>query len=102
MGNEAANKEERQRKKGEQEEKMEIDLKKKTNQKNKSKFWLLRMREKQKSLLNYARLVGKYAFFFLKNSFLAILMLMSRKLVQRRDVGEKCGFFAAVRPSPNG
>ena len=101
VGNEAANKEERQSKKGEQEKEMEIGSKKKNNNKNKSKFWLLRMREKQKSLLNYARLVGKYVF-FLENSFLAILMLMSRKLVQRRDVGEKCGFFAAVRPSPRG
>ena len=100
VGNEDANKEERQSKKGEQEKEMEIDSKKKTTKKM-SKFWLLRMREKQKSLLNYARLVGKYVF-FLENSFSAILMLMSRKLVQRRDVGEKCCFFAAVRPSPRG
>ena len=34
-----------------------------------SKFWLLRMREKQKSLLNYARLVGKYVGFFEKLIF---------------------------------
>ena len=34
-----------------------------------SKFWLLRMREKQKSLLNYARLVGKYVFFLEKLIF---------------------------------
>ena len=31
--------------------------------------------------------------FFLQNSFLAILMLISRKPVQRRGIGEKCGFF---------
>ena len=39
-----------------------------------------RMREKQKKLFNYVRLVGKYAF-FLQNSFLAILMLLSRRIV---------------------
>ena len=37
--------------------------------------------------------------FFLQNSFLAFLMLISRKLVQRRGIGEKCGFFSA-RYSP--
>ena len=31
---------------------------------------------------------------FLQNSFLAILMLIGRKSVQRRGIGEKCGFFA--------
>ena len=44
---------------------------------------------------------GPY-FGFLQNSFLAILMLISRKLVQRREIGEKCGFFATRRPSPKG
>ena len=68
VGNEDANKEERQSKKGEQEKEMEIDSKKKTTKKM-SKFWLLRMREKQKSLLNYARLVGKYVFFLEKLIF---------------------------------
>ena len=43
---------------------------------------------------------GIYVFFLLKNSFLAILMLISRKPVQRRGTGEKCGFFATCRPSP--
>ena len=28
----------------------------------KSKFWLLRMRDKQKKVFNYVRLVGKYVF----------------------------------------
>ena len=37
-------------------------------------------------------LVGKYAF-LLQKSFLAILMLISRKPVQRKGIGEKCGFF---------
>ena len=43
-----------------------------------------------KKLFNYVRLVGKYAFFLiLQNSSLAILMLISRKPVQRRGIGEK-------------
>ena len=45
VGNKTANKQERQRKKREQERKIEIDSQKR------SKFWLLRMREKQKSCL---------------------------------------------------
>ena len=61
---------------------------------------LLRMREKTKKLFNYVRSVGNYAF-FLQNSFLAILMLISRKLVLRKRIGDKCGFFATRRPSPN-
>ena len=44
----------------------------------------------------------KICLFFLQNSFLAILMLISRKLVQRRGTGEKCGFFATRRPSTKG
>ena len=36
--------------------------------------------------------------FFLQNSFLA--MLINRKLVQRRGIGEKCSFFATRRRSP--
>ena len=44
----------------------------------------------------------KIYLFFLQNSFLAILTLISRKLVQRRGIGEKCGFFATRRPSPKG
>ena len=35
----------------------------------KSKFWLVRMREKQKRLFNYVRLVAKYAFFDAKFIF---------------------------------
>ena len=53
VGNKTANKQERQRKKRERERKLETDS-------QKSKFWLLRMREKQiKKLLNYIRLVEK-------------------------------------------
>ena len=43
VGNKTANKQERQRTKREQERKIEIDLQKR------SKFWLLHIREKQKS-----------------------------------------------------
>ena len=31
--------------------------------------------------------------FFLQNSFLTIIMVISRKLVQGRRIGEKCWFF---------
>ena len=61
---------------------------------------LLRMREKQKScliMLDQLEIMP----FLLQNSFLAILMLISRKLVQRRRIGDKCGVFATRRPSPN-
>ena len=40
--------------------------------------------------------------FFLQNSFLAILMLISQKLVQRRGIGEKSVFFATRWPSIKG
>ena len=64
------------------------------------------MREKQKSCFkNYVLLVGKYfifiyLFIFLHKHYyigakliLAILMLISRKPVQRGGIGEKCGVF---------
>ena len=44
-----------------------------------------------KELFNYVRLGGKYAF-FLSRLVSAILMLISRKLVQRGGTGEKYGF----------
>ena len=59
------------------------------------------MRGKQKSCL-ITSYQSENMPFFLQNSFLAILMLISRKLVQRRGIGEKCGFFATRRPSPKG
>ena len=40
--------------------------------------------------------------FFLQNSFLAILMLISQKLVQRRGIGEKWVFFATRWSSTKG
>ena len=103
VGNKTANKEERQRKKRERERKIEKDLTKNNN-------WLVHMREKQKSCFkNYVLLVGKYFIFifiylfFLHKHFyigakliLAILMLISRKPVQRGGIGEKCGFFFAL------
>ena len=72
-----ANKEERQRKTIGRERKIEIDSEKKID------FWLVGMREKQKKLFIYVRVVGKYAL------FCCILMLISRKPVQGRGTGEK-------------
>ena len=63
VGNKTANKQERQREKREQERKIAIDSQKR------SKFWLLHMREKQKKLFNYVRLVEKHAFFLAKLFF---------------------------------
>ena len=60
---------------------------------------LVRMREKKSFLIMLDQL--EIMPFFLRNSFLAILMLISRKLVQRRRIGDKCGVFATRRPSPN-
>ena len=50
---------------------------------------------KTKKLFNYA-IIRKICLCLMKNSFLAILlaMLISRKPVQRRGIGEKCGFFS--------
>ena len=58
-------------------------------------------RERERKIVIDSPKKGRY-FGFLQNSFLAILMLISRKLVQRREIGEKCGFFATRRPSPKG
>ena len=58
-----------------------------------------RAREKDRN--RFAKKKGRY-FGFLQNSFLAILILISRKLVQRREIGEKCSFFATRWPSPKG
>ena len=54
---------------------------------------LMRMSEKQqkKKLLNYIRLVGKYALIVAK-LMLAIPMLIVRQPVQKKDIGEKCCF----------
>ena len=49
--------------------------------KTKSRVWLMRMREKQKNLFSFIRL--------LQNSFFAIFMLIRGKPVQRRRIGEK-------------
>ena len=53
----------------------------------KSKFWLVRMREKQKKLFNYA-ISRKICLCLMQNSFLAILlaMLISRKPVQEEEL----------------
>ena len=78
VGNKTVNKEERQRKK--------------QRAREKSKFWLLHMCEKQESCLITSDWSENMPL-FLQNSFLATLMLISRKLVQRRRIGEKCGVF---------
>ena len=57
----------------------EMDLPKK--RKKKSKFWLLRMLEKDDHLFHYLRFVGKYAFCVLK-LFLAIRIEIGRKSTQ--------------------
>ena len=62
VGYKTANKQERQRKKRKWERKIEIDSQKR------SKFWLLRMREKQKSSLITSD-HSKNMPFFMQNSF---------------------------------
>ena len=57
---------------------------------------------KNKMLFNYVRLVGKYVFFSRKTLFFAMVMLISRKLVQERGIGGKRCFFATRRRSPKG
>ena len=64
----------------------------KQNKKNK-KFWLLRMREKQKSCLITSDQSENMAAFFFQHSFLAILILISQNLVQRSVIGEKMRSF---------
>ena len=70
----------------------------------KSRFWLVSMRENPKKSCLITRLVGKLCLCLMQNSFLAILlaMLFSRKPVQRRGIGEKCGFFRYFFRRPKG
>ena len=56
------------------------------------------MREKQKSCLITSEKSEKMSF-FLQNSFLALIMLISRKLVQGIGLGEKCCFFGTCMPA---
>ena len=63
VGNKTANKQERQRKKREQERKIEIDSQKKVEILGFAHAW------KTKKLFNYARLVKKHAFFLAKLFF---------------------------------
>ena len=65
------------KKKRERERKIAIDSQKRY------KFWLLRIREKQ------VRQVSRKICFFLAKLVLSILMLISRKPVQRRGIDEK-------------
>ena len=48
-------------------------------------------RERERKIVKDSPKKDRY-FGFLQNSFLAILMLISRKLVQRRGTSEKYGF----------
>ena len=57
---------------------------------------LLRMSEKQKNCLITSDWLENMSFFS-KNSFLAIVMLLSRKLVQGRGIGGRGCFFATRR-----
>ena len=55
-----------------------------------------RVRVKTKELLHYILLVGKYG-------LVVIPMLIGRKPVQKRGIGEQCGFFfATLWHSPKG
>ena len=63
-------------------------IRKKKTTLNKSKFWLLRMRQSKKSRLITSGWSENMPF-SLQNSLLAIVMLISRKPVQRRGTGEK-------------
>ena len=63
VGNKTANKQERQRKKREQERKIEIDSQKKVQIRAFVHAW------KTKKLFNYVRLVEKHAFFLAKHFF---------------------------------
>ena len=71
---------------------MEIDAQKSPN------FGFCACAENKKGVL-LRQISRKICLFFLQNAFLAILLLISRKLVQTRGVGKKCGFFATRRPS---
>ena len=51
----------------------------------------MRMRKKTKGLPNYIHKISPYC---KKNLFLTICELISQKPVQKRGIGEKCGFFA--------
>ena len=77
VGNKTDNKDERQRKKGERKRKIEINSQKK-------------------------RSISQKKCLFQQNLFLAILILISRKPVQRIGIGEECVFFGSRRPSPKG
>ena len=85
MGNKTADKEGKERGKRERERKIEIDSQKKVQ------ILVFALAWKTKKLFYYVRLVGNMPF-SLQNSFLATIMLICRKPVQRRGIGENAVF----------
>ena len=85
MGYKTADKEGKERGKRERERKIEIDSQKKVQ------ILVFALAWKTKKLFYYVRLVGNMPFSF-QNSFLATIMLICRKPVQRRGIGENAVF----------
>ena len=85
MGYKTADKEGKERGKRERERKIEIDSQKKVQ------ILVFALAWKTKKLFYYVRLVGNMPF-SLQNSFLATIMLICRKPVQRRGIGENAVF----------
>jgi len=90
VGNKTANKEERQRKKNVRERQIKIDSRPHSLPDKRPNFGLCACVKNQK-LFNDVRFVRKYAF-FAKLIFFAVLMLISRKPVQRRGISENAVF----------
>ena len=65
----------------------------------KSKFCLLTLAWKTKKAVKLHQISRKICLFSCKNLFLAILMLISRGLVQRRGIGEKKNRFFRYSPT---
>ena len=85
MGYKTADKEGKERGKRERERKIEMDSQKKVQ------ILVFALAWKTKKLFYYVRLVGNMPF-SLQNSFLATIMLICRKPVQRRGIGENAVF----------
>ena len=85
MGYKTANKEGKEREKRERERKIEIDSQKKVQ------ILAFALAGKTKKLFYYVRLGGNMPF-SLQNSFLATIMLISRKPVQITGIGENAVF----------
>ena len=90
MGYKTADKEGKERGKRERERKIEMDSQKKVQ------ILVFALAWKTKKLFYYVRLVGNMPF-SLQNSFLATIMLICRKPVQRRGIGENAVFLLLTR-----